>query len=222
MVVGTTEVGDVAFVAYSTDGGTTWSNGMGPAYFPGLEHVSCASTRDCVAVGSNDVVDYTTDGGSSWSVDDRVPEKQSSTDSFIGVSCASTRDCVAVGRQILAVGSDPFAIYATDGGRSWSVGTLPAHNSAEFYPPELNDVSCASTRDCVAVGGGGAAYTNDGGSSWSYSIGTVLSTLEFIAVSCPSTRDCVALGENDQGGGSPSVAYTTDGGYSWRVVPTPE
>jgi hypothetical protein len=57
---------------------------------------------------------------------------------------------------------------------------------------------------------GDVTYTTDG-SSWSYSIGTVLSTLEFIVVSCPSTRDCVALGENDQGG-SPSVAYTTDGG----------
>jgi hypothetical protein len=81
------------------------------------------------------------------------------------------------------------AVYSTDGGSTWSAGTLPS--GVAF----LDSVSCASTSDCVAagLGIGDAVYSTDGGSTWSSD--TLPSEVAFLySVSCASTSDCFATG----------------------------
>ncbi|MGD0254524.1 MAG: DUF4214 domain-containing protein [Acidimicrobiales bacterium] len=190
-----------------------------------LNGVSCASTSDCVAVGqvgSGAVALYSTDGGSTWSTG-TVPSEVGES-SLSSVSCASTSDCVAVGYYLNGSSYVGTALYSTDGGSTWSTGTLPGGVS------DLSSVSCASTSDCVAVGqvGSGSSeigatlYSTDGGSTWS--TGTLPGGVSYISsillhsVSCASTSDCVAVGEVGNG----TVAlYSTDGGSTWSTGTVP-
>jgi hypothetical protein len=187
-----------------------------------LNGVSCASTSDCVAVGqvgSGAVALYSTDGGSTWSTG-TVPSEVGES-SLSSVSCASTSDCVAVGYYLNGSSYVGTALYSTDGGSTWSTGTLPGGVSY-ISSILLHSVSCASTSDCVAVGevGNGtvALYSTDGGSTWS--TGTVPSEVgesSLSSVSCASTSDCVAVGGYYGG----LTLYSTDGGATWGIGSLP-
>jgi len=99
-------------------------------------------------------------------------------------------------------GAPPFQ---TPGGAGPAVGAYDA-------------VTCSSATSCLAVGadaagGGVAATSSDGGSSWQ-SHAVPASTPELDAVACPSTSHCVAVGAH-------SALTTSDGGNTWapHVVP---
>jgi photosystem II stability/assembly factor-like uncharacterized protein len=175
-----------ALVAYSTDGGTSWTYGTAPDV-TSIFAISCASTLDCVAVGSGSVILTSSNGGSTWT-SQSVP---SGITSLQGVSCASTSNCVAIG---VSGASTPAIIATTDGGTGWSAQTVPSGS------PLLSGVSCASTSDCLAVGEADILMTNDGGTTWTLQ-GAPSSAPVLNSVSCPSTTDCVAAGENDLHGG---------------------
>ena len=125
----------------------------------GLNAVSCASKRDCVAVGfqdrsvTNDPVALVEHwNGSTWSIEQTpTPGAPVRSGWLSAVSCASTSACVAVG---LSYGADskPRPLVERWDGSSWSVQRLPRLGDAEA----LDGVSCASSTDCMAVGYGRA------------------------------------------------------------------
>lgn len=161
----------------TTNGGSSWQlsaiTGMNP-----LAAISCGSTSDCVALSEgptavptteSSAVATTTDGGRSWVLRARLP----SVGILRAVSCASTTDCVAVGEGYTVTGTGQFpsttpwaAIFGTtSGGVTWTRHPGPK------VVPGLTDVSCASTKDCVAVGwtrshAAAVIATTNGGRSW--------------------------------------------------------
>ena len=218
---------NVAASVYTTDGGSSWSLGTLPAGWFDFSSVSCPSTSDCVALGGSGnhkgnamAAAFSTDGGRTWS-ESALPAGLSEltvTGADGSVACPSTRDCIAVVNQYGsgAAYNDVGVAFTTDGGSSWSEGTLP------LGVVELDGVSCLSSTDCVAVGAAGAAttqvaaalFTTDGGSSWS--AGTLPAGLDpFASVSCPSTSHCAAVGFRGSGSMGITAAFTTDGGTSW-------
>jgi photosystem II stability/assembly factor-like uncharacterized protein len=96
---------DRASIAYTTDGGVSWSDVAFPTVWFVIESVSCASTSHCVAVGyisdnkGNSLgAAFTADGGRSWS-QRALPAGLSdplSQGASAAVSCPSTSDCVTV------------------------------------------------------------------------------------------------------------------------------
>ncbi len=84
----------------------------------------------------------------------------------------------------------------------------------------LNDISCPTTTNCVAVGGdnnlaGLAAVSSDGGSTWTESdVATGVPQLN--AVDCPIATECVAVGVAQS-------STSSDGGVTWQAhhIPTP-
>lgn len=81
----------------------------------------------------------------------------------------------------------------------------------------LSAISCPTTADCWAVGGGRGMYieaTTDGGSTWQ-SQAVPVGTANLLGVSCPSVEDCWAVGEATFGAGL--ILATTDGGSTWVV-----
>jgi photosystem II stability/assembly factor-like uncharacterized protein len=215
-----------ASIAYTSDGGASWSAVVFPSVWFNVDAVSCASTSHCVALGyiNDDARDsigaaFSTDGGRSWT-QGALPAGFSDPQSggaSAAVSCPTTSDCVAVVNQEVTGRYDVGVAFTADGGSSWSEGTLPLGLAG------LQDVSCLSRTDCVAVGGAGAEgtrtvaaalFTTDGGATWSAAqVPTGLRP--FWSVSCRSHSDCTAVGFL---GGSPALvpaAFTTDGGKSW-------
>jgi hypothetical protein len=150
VTVGLTGSGVAAL--YSTDGGSTWSVGTLPSGVSDLSSVSCASTSDCVAVGDDlsgdggvGVVLVSTDGGSTWSAG-TLPSGASYWP-LLSVSCASMTDCVAVGYYFNGSSEVGAALFSTDGGSTWSAGTLPSEVNLVY------SVSC-TPGGCFATGEG--------------------------------------------------------------------
>lgn len=207
-----------AEILMTTNSGSTWTVTTAPDGVYGLGAISCPSVSDCVALGlvnttSSSYVTAalaTTDGGGSWTeqvVSDGTPVLMNE------MSCASTTECVGAGTTIRPGSvSEGVIVETTDGGARWTRTNEPPSKVSS-----LNGVSCASTLDCVAVGGWGngfgysrnvIAITADGGDVW-----TRESTPEFPmgslgGVSC-SSSDCIAVGDPGY------VLTSSDGGISW-------
>ena len=157
--------------------------------------VSCASSTACAAVGWSGPRKTSTAlaerwNGTRWSLE---PMARGSVvgDALRGVSCPTRRFCVAVGSRRNQPRSQILAEVWN--GSSWSI----QHTSTRGVPVRrrdyLIDVSCASARSCVAVGGGIVERWN--GNSWSLQRPNVKPAAGlFTAVSCSSAKACVAVG----------------------------
>ncbi len=99
-------------------------------------------------------------------------------------------------------------------GNTGSTGSVGATGGAGVVSSiDPLGVSCPSSTDCVAVGSG-AAFTIDGGTTWTEGATSFSTTQTLSDVSCSSTNDCMAVG----GGGDFGRAFynfTTNGGTSW-------
>jgi photosystem II stability/assembly factor-like uncharacterized protein len=164
----------------TTDGGAKWRSRTVKGALPFVA-VSCSSAKDCTALGwlpsavptieGADIV-TTTAGGASWVVS---VKKVASVGQLNGVTCWSS-GCVAVGSGYAVTSKGPPAKYSfwpaifagtsTTDGMSWKRQIGPSTVSA------LNDVACASTKDCIAVGStksfslGAILATTNGGTTW--------------------------------------------------------
>ena len=219
---------------YSKNGGRSWLPSMVPGTMSDVSNgLSCPTAEHCVAVGSLNAVGgspagvlYTDDGGSSWS-EGTVPN---GVGYLTGVSCQTVSFCVAGADKLnVPVGSHSWLLHvilvSKNGGASWLEQSLPEGIAGADL------VSCGGPKTCVAIGAQGAedagtaaAYTANGGNSWSvgrlppgipgylegtgYPYGPGLT-----AVSCPAVRECVAVGMISR-----VVVVTTNGGMSWSVV----
>ncbi len=170
-------------VAFTTDGGTTWT--AATIAEDAVVSLSCPSVSTCFALerdvaGSNEgaYVEESTDGGMTWTA-------LSNPDDGWGdsISCGTVSTCVLTGRGDELDGEKGWVSATSDDGATW---TTPAMTTA---PPI--EASCASATECF-VADGQLLETTDGGSSWA----TVISSKKeyLAAVDCAAAGVCFASG----------------------------
>ncbi len=209
-----------------------------------LAGVSCSSSTSCMAVGhynSKGVAQSLTIelGHGSWTVT-TSPDKGTSTNQLSGASCTpASSQCAAVGyfNDVISGYSDvvPQTLAEAWSGTSWATTA-----TADALTPDagLNDVSCASSTSCVAVGsyesGAGARQVlieELASGAWTAASGQSPSATsnDLDAVSCASSASCVAVGfyataKTDQAlverlsGGALSVSPTPDQGTGYNQL----
>jgi photosystem II stability/assembly factor-like uncharacterized protein len=157
-----------------------------------------------------------------------IRNRKAATLSLIGIALvvASVTAAAAVGGN--HTGISQTSTHATVGqAGGWNVPAnevdapaVPTPGGAQAGTGAYNAVACATTNNCVAVGGdanlaGVAATSSDGGSTWT-SASVETGQPELNAVACSSASECVAVGVGD-------AATSSDGGHTWTSVsiPTP-
>ena len=177
-----------------------------------LGGISCYSAGNCTAAGSyvdtsNFIQAMTaTETSGTWA---QASEVSSPAYAYPDISCTSAGNCVTGGQAVDGSGNLQGAI-ATESLNSWGQPTLiPAPADAAGNPhATINDVSCASLGNCLAVG----TYQTTGGATdamvavetdntWAPAK-AVLAPVNAAAnpgasltgVSCSSTVDCAAAG----------------------------
>lgn len=190
--------------------------------------LSCVSASTCALLGLDSASATfltTSDGGRAWS-SQSVPIDLASAQSgpsllppttgFVELDCVPAGDCTAVAR--LEGASGAFSLTTSDGGQTWTQGTLPTG----LLPDAL---ACTSGGDCVVTGfdgtpaDGDAAYSSDGGTTWTGATlpaGAVMDSLS-PSVACSGSGFCIT----SSFGGSPSgstVRTSSDGGSTWAEV----
>ena len=123
---------------------------------PGLNSVSCVSTTSCVAVGTFEL----TGNPSTWTSGNARPLSTYSLTTgaysqvLSSVNCVTPTACVAVGSNLEAL----FRYYVGNP-TTWTTATVKSINLSHWvtsgFTPEfdVNSVSCASAKWCVAAGG---------------------------------------------------------------------
>jgi hypothetical protein len=150
------------------------------------------------------------------------------------VSCPSSNDCVVAGIYVSPTDGTIFSGDAAAwNGRRWAAQQLQQPAAPE--KSVLNDVSCPSPTDCIAVGGqyGNAASGGDettfaerwDGTDWMIEPTPSPSDAgnsELDTVSCPSATVCIAVGfKTPVGGGMGRALAEAWDGTSWKMLPTP-
>ena len=110
---------------------------------------------------------------------------------------------VALLMSLAAVSPAPATAQAAPG---WTV-TMPITGRA------LNQLSCSTATNCVAVGTGVVFTTSDDGVTWISQSGGVGDS-DLLAVSCATAGSCVALSNS-------SILATSDGGINWLTQTPP-
>jgi hypothetical protein len=193
-----------------------------------LNAVSCTSSTDCVAVGSDassgslqtlvEVWD-----GTSWSVASS-PNIGTGDNALLGVSCATSDFCVTVGYEDNSSDiGEP--LIETWNGADWSIASSPGPDG-DFNP--LTAVSCSDASDCVAVG---RYYDSESeyqtlaevwnGTDWSITPTTNEAGYNALdGVSCDTPTDCVAVGQYDYSGSSQTEIEDWNGSV-WSAASSP-
>ena len=184
--------------------GVAWTIAGGPPMAPEVERdaiwlsaVTCVTSDDCWAVGSNGqeggpptqplVAHY---DGDAWSVvpGPSIPGTGGSLDA---VACATATDCWAVGQEGSGALIEQFA------GSGWSVVGSPPTGL-------LSAVTCVDADECWAVGYTGGGDTSQplveeyAGSGWAVVPSPHVNAAnggEFSGVACSSPDDCWAVGD---------------------------
>jgi hypothetical protein len=150
-----------------------------------LSSVSCASARDCIALGGSGAERW---NGRRWSLQRAIGRDVDLSD----VSCPSSHGCIAVGSRIRNNGNEVTWAQHWDG-RRWSKQRIPSIqlDQQDF----LSAVSCASMSSCVAIGEGdnGAFVERWNGRKWSMQP-EVTDLFAPEDVSCGSESTCVLVG----------------------------
>jgi hypothetical protein len=131
--------------------GTRWSIHQ-LAYGAGDDDVSCLSATVCTAVGYTDYGNFAARwNGLSWRAQHvPTPDPGDESDALNGVSCASARSCIAVGVSGCGNCNSLATAERWDGTRWADVN--PLNPDASGGSEDLDDVSCFSASECIAVG----------------------------------------------------------------------
>jgi hypothetical protein len=234
-----------------TETSGTWAAGVEPAVpanagtrqYSELGGVSCASAGNCTAVG--DYVDSSgpsyqglllTETSGTWQtgVEASLPANADTTHGQVldEVSCASAGNCSAVGEYIDSSGHEQ-GLLLTETSGTWAAGveaSLPA-NADTNRGVQLNQVSCASAGNCIAVGvyedssgrGQGLLLTETSG-TWAAGVEPSLPAnagtnpnAQVESVSCASAGNCTAVGGYDIGGASSRGLLLTETSGRWAT-----
>lgn len=204
--------------------GSSWQLQTVPSSATTVNSVSCVSAAFCEAVGPSQAFAW---NGSQWTAQ-TIPAP-AGTGNLSSVSCKSQTFCEAVG-EYFSSGSD-LGVAAVWNGSAWS--SQVTANPATSTFTNLNAVSCASPRSCLAGGYFEVVVTSNdpealaeawNGTAWQLQQavappGATYNSLT--AVSCVSASFCEAVGYHfDSAGDQVTLAETWNGG-SWRIQPTP-
>jgi hypothetical protein len=201
-----------------------------------LQATSCASAKQCVAVGSSATFSSAALLAESWQgrtwtrTKMASPAGQGQTATIDGLSCPSSSTCIAVGyysvgSTVQTSHSESFAEVERNG--AWTLQKIGPPAGA--VGTSLQAVSCWSASGCVAVGtledksASSALSEAWNGSAWKdIKTAAVSGHGTFVGVSCPSSGHCTAVGnvENKQFHQFVLVERLT--ASSWRVVSTPK
>lgn len=139
------------------------SNALSPASWD-LNDTACATTDSCVVVGdyedtsTNTQADVQpiTDGAPGPAVQVTLPanaDTSSQDASLEGVACQSANTCEAYGYYDDSSDvQQPMVVQITDGVPATAVEVTAPANSLSGADVTLNDITCASSSSCVAVG----------------------------------------------------------------------
>jgi hypothetical protein len=182
--------------------GTSWTSQIMPKpKSTNINGISCSAAASCEAVGnqSNGVSQVPMAehwNGLGWAIQNTPAPAEISSGFLLAVSCASKTSCVAAG-DVTKSGKERTLAEVWNG-KIWKI--TPTPNPAGKQLIELNSVSCASTKSCLATGtyAGGTFAEVWNGKSWGMTApvpnakGALHSAL--LGVSCPTATDCLAVG----------------------------
>jgi len=188
-----------------------------------LNAVSCASTTDCVAVGSSNAGTLAERWiGHRWALQRTRNPAGSQGSSLNAVSCTSASNCMAVGGYGDAQGRQ-HVLAERWNGHHWRLVPAPSSSAPNSF---LVGIACTAPSACIAVGGSFDAQFNStgslterwNGSQWRRQHTSTAHTLgDFLAgVWCKSASACIAVGNRANG----TLAERLDHG-TWRVQRTP-
>ncbi len=194
---------------------------------PAFLSVSCPIALTCTGVGSQEASWAQRLRRGSWRIQS-IPPLRGRLHPLYGVSCAGRRMCMAVGFVAYKNdNADPSA--ALWNGHRWAARKLPMPPGV--HDGELNSVSCATTRACVAVGeynpGWDARPLTEvwNGRRWRFAKAPVpkgQNNLDVLGVSCPSASWCEAAGSFMRGvlGDTFGLVEQWDGKH-WKLQHAP-
>ncbi|HUZ21439.1 MAG TPA: hypothetical protein VMU75_12785 [Acidimicrobiales bacterium] len=195
----TIDLRQLTHLLVSTDGGAIWTKR--PAPLKDLRGVACRRGGRCVLYAGgyadtgpeSEKVVSSGDGGAHWG----AVATFKGVETIQAAACPSVRACVLVGGTISQAepnAGNGVVLRTTDGGSTWSRGTVPSNMAT------LSDVSCGDASHCVLVGythAGPPVVTRllasaDAGARWSALPAQVSGGVSGLA--CSSARSCVAVG----------------------------
>lgn len=208
--------------------GSQWRIGVQDASQAPLGGVSCTSASACTAIGPGATQGDNRPHAERWNgtrwTSQSVPSQGGSA-GFAAVSCPSARACTAVGNAD-GVNGGQQALAERWNGRAWAI--QPTSNPRVAQPNGFTGVSCATIRQCEAVGFvtsqdnpagdfGAPIAARWNGSKWGLQHpgmypGSVASSLA--AVSCSSAIACIAVGDKSDLTLNPAFAERWNG-HRW-------
>lgn len=207
---GTTAVAGPARIAYSDDGGTTWTAvnvGAVNGQYVATRHSLFAVDKNAVWVGTDDGYIYKSeDSGVTWVA-------QESGNITAGAWNAIS---FSTGEEGWAGGDSNALARTIDGGDSWSTIAGPSAKSGD------NIVAVDAldrNRAWIGYDDGTLFYTLDGGTSWyqrTFS-GSGVGSIKAIKF----TNDLTGYLVRDNASPVGNVLFTVDGGYTWETITTP-
>ena len=213
-------------VVTTGDAGTTWSPAAAPMNALAVTSVECASPSDCTVIVSDGTLTWSAhsaDFGQTWQQEGNMPSLFLAGNDLL---CVAGGLCLVAGYVPTSNGHGQGAIsISTDGGRTWSLATVPPGLGV------LQSAACLSASVCLAAGTtsttvsdvvpakGELLRSTDGGHTWVPSTG-LLPVDDVYGIACPSARQCAVVGTKWVGFpaiGTGAVAQSLTGGLTFRA-----
>lgn len=213
--------GDPSRIYQTTDGGKSWdlqfANTDPKVFLDAMAFWDAArGLAFSDSVDGRFVILITTNGGKTW---ERIPpERLPPALPGEGAYAASGTNVAVTGRTHAWIGTTASRVLRTaDGGRTWSVSTTPL---ATGTATGIFSIAFRDRQHGVVVGGNyeqeagardNAAFTSDGGATWTLVKESGLSGFRSVVAFVPGGRSLIAIG--------PAGAdWSTDEGRTWQPV----
>jgi len=211
-------------IAITKDGGSTWTidHLSVPALLgnASIERIMCRDDLHCLAfIGGQGSPPppgaflSTSDGGATWTQVGSVA--LDATKNIVTLRCDFDGRCIALAMDR----AGGLTLTSSDFGRTWTKGT-----QSPFASSAVMNASCGDAFHCMySTGGGGLAFTQNGGESWALSALPVPNRQIITAVDCDNGLDCFAAAAqwNRENYTNPVIYETNDGGQAWRTFKLP-
>lgn len=203
---GTTTAATPAQIAYSDDGGATWTTvavgATSALFFQGPHSLFAYDTYNVFAVTDSGKISKSVDGGKTW------------TEQTSGVSTALHAVHFASDRVGFAVGASDVVLRTLDGGTTWGAVTATGASAT------LNTVFALDAQNVwVGTANGRLYFSRDGGTTWTQRRFTGDNVGNVRAVKFANSL--IGYMAHDTAAPLGSIHRTIDGGYTWEQITTP-